>query len=145
MSRRESVAGAFLAFSVAAALLMLKPAQHKKPEASNDTANHRVKVLFFMSCSFADERGHSFTRSIQQGKNAVHDLGGHGRTTCEPDGSVIKCNSLLRDYWAAVSAARVASSAGKKLSMRISCRATSCGDPKVVRVEKNRSVESFHL
>jgi hypothetical protein len=50
-----------------------------------------------------------------------------------------------RDYWSVVSAARVASSAGKKLSMRISCRATSCGVPKVVRVENKRSVALFHL
>ena len=31
---------------------------------------------------------------------------------------------------------RMASSAGKKVSMRISCSATSGGDPKVVKVEK---------
>src|SRR6266699_1217641 len=107
MSRRGSVAGAFLAVSVAAALLMPKPAHHKKPEASIHTATHRVKVLFFMSSPFC--RLDSSTRSIQQGKNAVHDLLGHGRTTSEPDGSVAQCNSLLRDYRAAVSAARVAS------------------------------------
>ena len=46
---------------------------------------------------------------------------------------------------AGVSAARVVSSAGKKLSMRNSCRPTSRALAKVVSVENNRSVELFHL
>ena len=44
-----------------------------------------------------------------------------------------------------VSTARVVSSAGKKLSIRKSYRATSCAVPKVVTVENKRSVELFHL
>ena len=46
---------------------------------------------------------------------------------------------------AAVSAVRVASSAGKKLSTRNSCRAMSSAVLKVVSEENNRSMELFHL
>jgi hypothetical protein len=38
-----------LAFSVVAAPLMLRFAHHKRAETSENAANHRVKVLIFMS------------------------------------------------------------------------------------------------
>src|SRR5262249_22265891 len=43
------------------------------------------------------------------------------------------------------SASRVPSSPGKKHSIRSSCSVTSCGVPKVVRVEKKRSWRPPHL
>ena len=43
----------------------------------------------------------------------------------------------------AAKAARVVSSAGKKLSMRISCNVMSWAVPKVAMVEKRRKVRSY--
>jgi hypothetical protein len=85
--------------------------------------------------SFADHRGHSPTRIIQQRTKAVHDLRGHGRTTYEADGSVAN-----RTHYFAIVGLPLAQRAWLhrrgKVSIRISSRATSCAVPQVVRVKQ---------
>src|SRR5262249_48188602 len=49
MSGRKSAAAAVLVFPVASAPIMLWLGHAKAAAASNHTANHRVKLLFFMS------------------------------------------------------------------------------------------------
>jgi hypothetical protein len=92
--------------------------------------------------------------SIREAVNAVHDLPGHERralkvvrNNAQAGGSPLtqRADSRLSDYRAAIRARRVASSAGKKPSIRISCKAASCAVPKVVTVPKNRKVVLFHL
>src|SRR5215475_1625665 len=142
-------AGAFRPLSIAAAQ-MLTLAHDPKVEPNNNTTNHWLKTLFLTVLPPRSTVIPTPAVSVKR-KTAVHDLGGHvlgghveeeEMTRAFPSGTVpmLSAPSARR-----FTTTRVASSAGKKLSMRSSCSPTSSGVPNVVSVENNRRVTFFHL
>src|SRR5580658_5062953 len=115
MSRRVSVAGAFPAFPVAAVLLTPRLANNKKIEAINHTANHCVKVLFFISCllwpplqSFLYAQYSTWGEPLSMTSEVMA-----GQRTSQMVPSLMQGP---RDYRSSVSAVRVASSGGERAS-----------------------------